>query len=108
MIRGKKPFCTRNFLLCKQFYNLIFQSPSTSTPMTNYTMYKRLVGHTTSVRCLAKLNDDDQRIATGSGDELIKIWNITTETVWFTLEGHNDWVMALIQLNNEMCPLASS
>jgi WD40 repeat protein len=35
---------------------------------------------------------DSQRLASGSADETVKIWDATTGACIQTLEGHNDWV----------------
>jgi WD40 repeat protein len=35
---------------------------------------------------------DGQRVAAGSGDRCVRIWNVTTGTVEHLLEGHQDWV----------------
>src|SRR5262249_39263404 len=44
----------------------------------------------TSVSC----SPDGQRVAAGSGDRCVRIWNVTTGAVEHLLEGHQDWVQS--------------
>ncbi len=48
---------------------------------------KTLEGHTDKVRCLIKLNE--RQIASGSGDNSIRIWESVDGNCLKTLEGHN-------------------
>ena len=67
-----------------------------------------LYGHTSWVYCLLDLNIGD--FASGSGDNLIKIWNINIKwTFWKqndnsirTLKGHTDEVMTLALLSENI------
>lgn len=57
-------------------------------------------GHDDYVAHLIDL--DNQRFATASGDNSIKIWNAETGECLNTLEGHDDGVLLLADLGNEM------
>ena len=41
---------------------------------------------------------DDDRLASGSGDSTIRIWNVTSGVSVKTLTGHSDWVYSLAVL----------
>jgi WD40 repeat protein len=58
---------------------------------------KTLTGHTDTIWCLIQLADG--RLATGSDDKTIKIWNLQTNYC-ITLSGHTNTVRCLIQLSN--------
>jgi WD40 repeat protein len=57
-----------------------------------------LRGHDDFVRSLVELNDS--RLASGSGDHTIKIWNMVTGACELTMTGHNSSVGILIQLKD--------
>jgi tetratricopeptide (TPR) repeat protein len=67
---------------------------------------KRLSGHLRDIHSIIRL--DHSRIASGSQDKTIKVWNIAKESTneWgdsceWTLNGHSDWVStALIRLKD--------
>lgn len=54
---------------------------------------KRLVGHTSGVRCVAIYQKS--KLITGGVDKSIKIWNLLTGDVIDTLLGHTDEVWSL-------------
>ena len=51
-----------------------------------------------TVRCLAQLSDG--RVVSGSADNTLKVWNITTGVCELTLTGHIDDVHCLAQLSD--------
>jgi WD40 repeat protein len=53
-----------------------------------------LVGHTLHVVCIA-FSPDGRRIATGSNDRTVKLWDTATGREVFTLRGHNAGPIAL-------------
>jgi WD40 repeat protein len=57
---------------------------------------KTLAGHSSCVICLIQL--EDGRIASGGGDNTIKIWNINSGQCEKTLAGHSNYILGLIQL----------
>lgn len=57
-----------------------------------------LRGHSDSIISMAKLTR--YRLATGSKDKTIMIWNISTYELMNTLRGHDDMVMSIIQLDD--------
>ncbi|MBN8574768.1 MAG: hypothetical protein J0M05_12715, partial [Candidatus Kapabacteria bacterium] len=52
---------------------------------------RTLTGHASSVRSVA-FSPDGSRIASGSSDETIKIWDVSTGKELRTLTGHTGWV----------------
>ena len=54
-------------------------------------------GHTRLVYSVCAL--DATRIASGSADKTIKIWNVETGTCTRTLKGHTDWVDSVCALD---------
>ena len=65
---------------------------------THEKISKELHDHTDWVTCLIRLSD--ARIASGSDDSAIKIWNISTDVCELTLVGHTDSVNALLLINS--------
>src|SRR5579883_477238 len=53
----------------------------------------RFAGHEDAVTCVA-FSRDGKTLATGSADKTIKLWDIATAKVTFTLKGHTNWVYA--------------
>ncbi|KAK4643691.1 hypothetical protein QC761_0070480 [Podospora bellae-mahoneyi] len=53
-----------------------------------------LEGHGGSVRSVA-FSPDSKWLASGSGDNTIKIWEVATGSCTQTLEGHGDWVWSV-------------
>jgi WD40 repeat protein len=60
---------------------------------------KQLIGHTSSVLALIQLNDN-QTIASASGDCKIKVWNHTNGSLLNTLIGHSLAIRDLVLLRN--------
>ncbi|KAJ3400980.1 hypothetical protein HDV05_000732, partial [Chytridiales sp. JEL 0842] len=50
-----------------------------------------MTGHTEAV-LIVQFSPDGTKLATGSGDKTVRIWDLNTETPQFTLEGHTNWV----------------
>ena len=38
---------------------------------------------------------DGRRLASGSGDTTVRVWDITTQSPRFTLSGHKNWVLCI-------------
>ena len=57
------------------------------------TTIKTLSGHTAAVRALSILPDG--RIASGSADTTVRVWNLTTGNADFTLNGHTGYVKSM-------------
>ena len=58
----------------------------------------RLTGHARGVRALCQLKDG--RLASGSRDKTIRLWDVSTGAETARLEGRAAWVRALCQLND--------
>eukprot|EP00927_Polykrikos_kofoidii_P073918 TRINITY_DN69933_c0_g1_i1.p1 TRINITY_DN69933_c0_g1~~TRINITY_DN69933_c0_g1_i1.p1 ORF type:complete len:508 (+),score=48.72 TRINITY_DN69933_c0_g1_i1:113-1636(+) len=61
-------------------------------PVTRCT--SSLSGHTEAVLCVA-FSPDSMRLATGSGDTSVRIWDLNTELPMHTCQGHQDWVLTV-------------
>jgi len=59
-----------------------------------------LIGHYNSVYSIIKLSDT--KIATGSSDKTIKIWNLLDSSCENTLSSHKGPVFSLLKLNNNL------
>jgi ribosome assembly protein 4 len=53
-----------------------------------------LQGHTSSV-IVAAFSPDGRRLASGSGDSTLRLWDLDTETPLFTCKGHTNWILCL-------------
>ena len=85
-------------------YTHIQDFPSTSVPSSHTTFDKTLTGHSNYVMALTAL-ENDELIASGSFDNTIKIWNVSTGTLIKTLEGHAAYIYALIKLKGKFFKL---
>jgi len=61
-------------------------------PVTRCT--SSLSGHTEAVLCVA-FSPDCSRLASGSGDSCVRLWDLGTELPMHTCKGHNGWVLAV-------------
>ena len=55
------------------------------------TVIRAFVGHTDYVRCLC-ISSDGNRLASGSSDASIRLWDINTGTQLLTMRGHRSTV----------------
>jgi WD40 repeat protein len=61
----------------------------------NGTCLRTLEGHLDGIWCLATL-PDGLRLVSGSKDDNLKVWNISTGECLHTLEGHSSWVSCAV------------
>ncbi|CRG96510.1 nucleolar preribosomal assembly protein, putative [Plasmodium gallinaceum] len=54
-----------------------------------------LPGHTNSILSLA-FSPNSSHLATGSGDNTVRLWDINTQTPIATLKDHKDWVLVVL------------
>ncbi|CRH00331.1 nucleolar preribosomal assembly protein, putative [Plasmodium relictum] len=54
-----------------------------------------LPGHTNSILCLA-FSPNSSHLATGSGDNTVRLWDINTQTPIATLKDHKNWVLVVL------------
>ncbi|CAG9477260.1 ribosome assembly protein 4, putative [Plasmodium vivax] len=54
-----------------------------------------LPGHTNSILCLA-FSPNSSHLATGSGDNTVRLWDINTQTPIATLKDHTNWVLSVL------------
>ncbi|SPJ11176.1 nucleolar preribosomal assembly protein, putative [Plasmodium sp. DRC-Itaito] len=54
-----------------------------------------LPGHTNSILCLA-FSPNSSHLATGSGDNTVRLWDIYTQTPIATLKDHKSWVLVVL------------
>ena len=57
-------------------------------------LIQTLAGHSSWVSAIA-FSPDGKQIASGSGDETIKLWDARTSDLQKTLAGHSNWVWAV-------------
>lgn len=53
-----------------------------------------LPGHTEPVICVA-FNCNGRRLASGSGDTTVRMWDVSTETPLYTCKAHKHWVLVI-------------
>ncbi|VDN05546.1 unnamed protein product [Thelazia callipaeda] len=56
--------------------------------MNNFELHYRILGHLSSVFCIA-FDKTGSYVITGADDNLVKIWNVRTGLLRFTLRGHS-------------------
>ena len=56
-------------------------------------------GHTKSVKSI-QINENSNRLISGSEDKTIKIWNLETGECLKTLKEHHDWVNSILIISN--------
>lgn len=66
--------------------------------INNYTLLRKLEGHSADVNCLIKFRD--HFMASGSDDRTIIIWDTRDFSIFRVLEGHTSSVYALTELQN--------
>lgn len=54
-----------------------------------------LSGHTEAVLCVA-FSPDSLRLASGSGDSTVRLWDLSTELPRHTCQGHKGWVLTVV------------
>ncbi|KJP85097.1 hypothetical protein AK88_05266 [Plasmodium fragile] len=54
-----------------------------------------LPGHTNSILCLA-FSPNSSHLATGAGDNTVRLWDINTKTPIVTLKDHTNWVLSVL------------
>jgi WD40 repeat protein len=62
--------------------------------------------HGLGIHCMNAL--ENNRMATGSFDKKIKIWDLNAEKCVLTLEGHSSFVNSLVMISNEIIASCSS
>ncbi|PJF16585.1 Rsa4p [Paramicrosporidium saccamoebae] len=53
-----------------------------------------LAGHEDAILCVS-FSPDGRRLATGSGDKTVRLWDLSTETPWKLGSVHTGWVLCL-------------
>ncbi|NWF61537.1 MAG: protein kinase [Fischerella sp.] len=76
----------------------ITQSSNSNQPketiVKNSDQTNTLKGHASDVNSVT-FSPDGQKLATGSDDKTIKVWNVATKEEILTLKGHSEWVWSL-------------
>jgi WD40 repeat protein len=63
-------------------------------------LIQTLVGHSSSVLSIEML--DEQFMASGSKDQIVIIWDLSSYTIKYTLLGHTSWVTCIKRLSSNL------
>lgn len=67
-----------------------------------------LKGHATSVNCFGLFPEEDNRIASGSYDTHIKLWDVREKTNYAMLKHHNKQINSIDISPDGLCLLSGS
>lgn len=91
IVSAKSPF-SRQFLYPKS--TLFSTQPSVQLPTLTWKCVQTLKGHSSRVWSVT-ISPDSQILVSSSGDQTIKLWQLSTGKEIRTLEGHNYWARTL-------------
>lgn len=64
-------------------------------------------GHTAEIECVI-FSHDNKFIISGSQDQSVRIWDLSSGAPFSTLQGHNDWIKALQLTSDGKCLVSAS
>ncbi|MES1920469.1 hypothetical protein MHBO_002134 [Bonamia ostreae] len=87
-------FLEREKISAEEQINIVFdqKEPLWVRPVTRCS--SSLSGHENSI-LVVRFSPDSKSLATGAGDNTVRLWDLNTEMPRFKLEAHGGWVQAL-------------